>query len=426
MKKLLFIVLDGAADTPVKALGGKTPLEVANKPNINNLARMGENGLMTVMPIPPESDEAVLSLLGYDVFEVYTGRGPLEAVGGGIPFKDGDLAIRCNFGSMVGKNIVDVRSGQISTEEAKQLEWAINEFVKLDNAEFVFKSTMNYRGVLVIKSKSKLSAKISNTHPGYAVRSISALRGDVPISAAVSQPDMTLHTAAPLEHTKEAALAADIVNEFIKRSSQVLQNHPVNLQRKASGLLPANIILTRDAGDAIPKLYNFSKVYGVKWASFAEMPVERGISQLSGMEIIAMPEPSPDLKRNYYVWAQTLIKNLPFYDAMYIHLKGPDVFAHVGDYRGKIKSIEEIDKYFFEPILKRVDLQNTIIVITCDHTTSSTMRVHTENPVPITIAGPDIVPDNVPGFWENACALGSIKSISAVNLMPGLIKMVKR
>ena len=100
MKKLLFVVIDGGADIPIKKLNGKTPFQVAKMPNINNLARMGMNGIMQVLPIPPESDEAVLSLLGYDVFNLYTGRGPLEAVGGGVPFKDGDVALRCNFGTV--------------------------------------------------------------------------------------------------------------------------------------------------------------------------------------------------------------------------------------------------------------------------------------------------------------------------------------
>jgi 2,3-bisphosphoglycerate-independent phosphoglycerate mutase len=285
---------------------------------------------------------------------------------------------------------------------------------------------MNYRGVLVIKSKEKISAKVSNTHPGYALRPIQAAGKDIPVSAALRNPVMVPRKVEPLERTKAATLSADIINEFVRKSSQVMKNHPVNIKRREQGKHEANIILTRDAGDRIPKLYNFSKVYGTKWACFAEMPVERGISQLSGMEIIPMPEPGPDPRKNYMVWAQTLFRNLQFYDAMYIHLKGPDIFAHIGDYEGKIKSIEDIDRYFFGTILKRIDIQNTIIVITCDHTTSCDLKAHTEHPVPLTVIGPDIVPDNVSGFWESSCAQGSIKNINAINLMPRLIRMMKR
>ncbi|MDD5182148.1 MAG: alkaline phosphatase family protein [Candidatus Nanoarchaeia archaeon] len=426
MKKLLFVVIDGAADTPVSALGGKTPLEIAKKPNINNLSRMGTNGLMQVLPIPPESDEAVLSLLGYDVFDVYTGRGPLEAVGGGADFQDGDIAIRCNFGSMENGVIKNVRMDDFSSEDAKKLEWAINEFVKLTNAEFVFRSTAKYRGVLVIKSKEKLSPKITNTHPGYIVRPMTSIYGEVPVSSAVANPDMVMRKVIPMERTKEAAFTAEVVNEFIKKSAEVLKNHPLNIERKAQKKAPANIIITRDAGDRLPKLFSFSKTYDVHWACFAEMPVEKGIAQLSGMELIPMPEASGDVRKDYWIWAQTLIKNIQLYDAVYVHLKGPDIFAHMGDYQGKIQSIENIDKYFFEPVLKRIDLQNTIIVVTCDHTTSCESKSHTDAPVPLTIAGPDIFPDNVSGFSERSCANGAMKSIRAMDLMPMLMKFVKR
>lgn len=426
MKKLLFIVLDGAADTPLNALGGKTPLEVANKPNINMIAKMGTTGLMQVLPIPPESDEAVLSLLGYDVFDVYTGRGPLEAIGGGADFKDGDIAIRCNFGSAKDGEIQNVRVDDFSTEDAKQLEWAINEFVTLTNASFVFKSTTKYRGVLVIKSKEKLSPKITNTHPGYILRPMTSIYGEVPLSEAITNPSSKLQKVVPLAPTKEAIFTADVVNEFIKKSAEVLKNNPLNIKRQAQKKSPANVILTRDAGDRLPKLYNFSKTYGVKWACFAEMPVEKGIAQLSGMDIIPMPEPDADPRKNYWIWAQTLIKNIQFYDALYVHLKGPDVFAHIGDYQGKIKSIEDIDKFFFEQIIKRIDMENTIIVITCDHATSSEKKAHVENPVPVVVAGPGIFPDNVSGFWESACAKGAIKTIRAIDLMPMLMRTLKR
>lgn len=426
MKKLLFIVLDGAADLPLRALGGKTPLEFANKPNINNLSRMGANGLMQVLPIPPESDEAVLSLLGYDVFETYTGRGPLEAVGGGVDFKDGDIALRCNFGSIADGEIKNVRIDDISTEDSKKLEWAINEFVELTNADFIFKSTTKYRGVLVIKSKEKLSAKITNTHPGYVLRPVSSTSGDIMLSSAVTSHSTKLQKVIPLEHTKEAVLTAELVNEFIKKSAEVLKNNPVNLDRESKGKSPANIVITRDAGDRLPKLFNLYKTYGFKWGCFAEMPVEKGIAQLSGMEIIPMPEPSEDTKNNYWVWAQTAIKNIQFYDALYIHLKGPDIFAHVGDYKGKISSIETIDKYFFEPLLKRIDMQNTMIAITCDHATSCEQKSHVDAPVPLTIAGPDIFPDNVQGFWESACANGAIKMIRGIELMPMLMRLMTK
>lgn len=428
MKKLLFVVIDGGSDTPNPKLGGKTPFEVADIPNLNNLARTGMNGIMQVLPIPPESDEAVLSLLGFDVFKVYTGRGPLEAVGGGVPFKDGNLALRCNFGTVEDGEIKDIRAGRINTEEAHELGKAISEFVSLGgDSEFHFQSTTGYRGVLIIKSKHKLSSRVSNTHPGYMVEYLQTAEDKgIPISAAVVKPDMKWHKSVPLESTKAAALSARLVNEFIEKSKTVLEKHPVNLHRISKGLKPANIVLTRDAGVGIPKLFDFFKVYNMRWACFADMPVERGISQLSGMQVIPLPEITKDVENDMKIRAQCLLKNFNFYDAIYIHLKGPDPYAHTGDLKGKIRAIEAVDKYFLGEVLDGIDLKNTIIVVTCDHTTSCEQRAHTADPVPLTITGPYIVPDNVPGFNEKACAQGSLKYFKAIDLMPMLVKLARR
>ncbi|MEM4264060.1 MAG: phosphoglycerate mutase, partial [Candidatus Woesearchaeota archaeon] len=262
----------------------------------------------------------MLSLLGYDVFEIYTGRGPLEAIGGGVDFEDGNVAIRCNFGSFVDGEIKNVRVEDISTEESKKLEQAINEFVQLTNAEFVFKSTMKYRGVLVLKSKQKLSAKITNTHPGYALKPVISTHGSIQLSTALLHSEKKLQKSVPLERTKEASFTSELLNEFIKKSAEVLNNHPVNIERKAQGKEPANVILTRDAGDRLPNLFNLCKTYGLKWGCFAEMPVERGIAHLSGMEIIPLPERGNNPEKYYWIWAQTVIKNMQFYDALYIHV----------------------------------------------------------------------------------------------------------
>jgi len=431
MKKLIFIVIDGGADRPIEKLGYKTPFEVANTPNLDFLSRNGINGIMKILPIPPESDEAVLSLLGFDVFEVYTGRGPLEAIGAGLNFKDGDLALRCNFATVKDTNILDIRAGHITTEEAKELEWAINEKVKLTGAEFEFKSTVGYRGVLVIRSKHKLSSRISNTHPGYNLQFFEPVwdkykeSKGVPLSFAIKKPVMQMASCMPLERSKEAAFSARLVNEFIHKSRYVLENHPVNRRRLAENKPPANIILTRDAGTEIPKLYNFYERYGMRWACFADMPVERGIAQLCGMDVIPMPESTGDIKRDMFIRATALIRNLHFYDAFYIHLKGPDPYAHIGDVEGKIKAIEEIDKNFFTLLLSNIDFENTIVAVTCDHSTPCELKAHSEDPVPIMIAGSEIPPDNTPYFSESTCAKGYLGKISAKYLLPYLIKLSK-
>jgi len=430
MKKLIFIVIDGGADTPNPKINGKTAFEAANIPNVDFLARNGKNGIMQILPIPPESDEAVISLLGYNVFKVYTGRGPLEAIGGGVPFKEGDLALRCNFATVENGNVVNVRAGAISQMEAKELEKSILERVKLTNADFEFKSTAGYRGVLVIKSKEKLSSNITNTHPGYMLHLLDVYwsRGgeikSVPLSGAVKKSSLKLQKCEPLDNSKSAATSARLVNEFIEKSRKVLENHPINKRRIAQGKPPANIILVRDAGTRFPKLYNLSKTFNTRWACFVDMPVERGIAQLSGMDIIPIPPPSENAKRDMEIRVLSLLKNYNLYDAFYIHLKGPDVFSHLGDIEGKVKSIETIDKYFIRPLLKNVDLMNTIIVVTCDHTTSTSKGVHTEDPVPVTIFGAGL-PDSVSKFSEKDCKKGSLGLISSRSLMGYLMKLIK-
>lgn len=431
MKKLLFIVLDGAADLPIPELNGGTPLSVARKPNLDNLARNGTNGLMKVLPIPPESDEAVLSLLGFDVFKVYTGRGPIEADGAGVEFSDGQLALRCNFATADGDKLLDVRAGNISTPEAKDLEKAIVEFVTLTGASFEFRNTVSYRGVLVINSDEKVSPKITNTHPAYSTQffeTIWSRYGDsvsVPISSAELVQKSMVNKCQPLENTREAITAARLVNEFIEKSRIVLEKHPVNLRRAAKGLPMANIILTRDAGTKLPALYDFKQVYQNLWACIADMPIERGIAELSGMTVIPVPESTSNIAKDLNDRVNILLRNITFYDSFYIHLKGPDIFSHKGDPMGKIDSIEKIDQYFFKPLLENIDLRNTIIVVTCDHTTSSKQKAHTDNPVPITISGADIMPDQTFSFSETECAKGSLKYINAINLMPTLMKKVR-
>ncbi|MCD6575875.1 MAG: phosphoglycerate mutase [Nanoarchaeota archaeon] len=430
MKKLLFIVIDGGADTPHPDINGRTAFEAANIPNIDFLARNGRNGVLRILPVPPESDEAVLSLLGYDVFKVYTGRGPLEAVGGGVRFKDGDLALRCNFGTVEGDTIVNIRAGGLTPKEAKELERAIKQYVSLTDAEYEFKATAGYRGVLVIKSREELSPKISNTHPAYKLHffdvtwSRDGFIKSIPLSEALSEPVLKLQKCVPLEKSKAAATSARLVNEFIEKSRLVLETHPINKRRVKEGKPPANIVLVRDAGTALPKLYNLSKTFGVRWASFVDMPVERGIAQLTGMDVIPIPPLSGDARKDMTIRVLTLLKNLNFYDAFYIHLKGPDEFAHLKDIEGKIKSIEAIDEYFFRPLLKNIDLMNTIVVVTCDHTTSTEKGIHTNDPVPITIFGSGL-PDHIPEFSEKSCSKGSLGSTDGRRLMGYLMKLIK-
>lgn len=253
-------------DLPIEELGNKTPLEAADTPNMDFLASHGKTGLMYTVRkgIAPESDVAVISILGYDPFKYGTGRGILEAVGADIEVKDGDLALRCNFATLGGKGeLIDRRVGRdLTIKEAAELCKAINENVKLEShsADFEYKNTVGYRGVLVIRSRHKsLSSKITNTDPGYARMK--------ELGIAEAKISMFLKKCEPTDGSEEAKISAELVNEFVEKSHEVLDKHEVNKKREAEGKLKANVIITRDAGHKLPKFFNINEHYGVRFVS---------------------------------------------------------------------------------------------------------------------------------------------------------------
>ena len=332
MTKLIFVVMDGLGDRPIAALGNKTPLEAAHTPALDSLAAKGSGGMLSVIEgVAPESDAAVLSLLGYDPHKYYTGRGPLEGVGTGAKFKAGMLALRCNFATTSnGSDLKDRRAGRtLTSREAASLAAAINKKVRLANANFKFYASVAHRGVLVISEKAKpkkLSASITNTDPAYEMRN--------GLPNALSTFEMKIKKAIPFDKTAAAARAAELVNEFTAKAFEVMDNHPVNASRRKSGLLPANAILSRDAGNKLPPLYNISKKYGRKWALLADMPLEIGIGELAGMSLVHLPLPT-FTAADYKIRLEKTLAALKKFDCLYIHIKGPDLFGHDGDYLGK-------------------------------------------------------------------------------------------
>ena len=352
MKKLLYIVLDGLGDRPIKELGNKTPLEAANTGNMDGLAKGGRQGFVYTVGegIAPESDIAVISILGYDAHKYYTGRGPLESYAAGLDVRDGDLAYRVNFATAeVGSNkLLDRRVGRnLSTEEATALAEEINRKVKLTSypASFKFKNTIGHRGVLAIyRDGARLSAEVSNTDPAYERHGVFGVAKETFENIALE--------CAPLKDTREAREGAELTNEFVKKSREVLEASGINKKRLNENKKQANIILARDAGDSLPKFPRISDKYGLKFGCFVEMPVERGIALLTGMDVIELPLPTGDMKKDYTHRADKVIDSMDAFDGLYIHIKGPDEPAHDGDFKSKVDSIELIDKYFFENIIQ--------------------------------------------------------------------------
>ena len=413
-KKVLMVVLDGLSGYP-----GESALKKAKKHALNDLVKKSKSGIMETVPgIAPESDSAVLSLLGYDPFKYYTGRGPLEAAGVGIKLKPGELSVRCNFATTSdGRKIIDRRVARsLTSSESKMLERVINARVKLKDAEFTFKATSQHRGVLILKSKQKLSPEITNTDPAYK-------RGKNGIAMAVPKFKMEVQKAKPLKKDKASEFTAKLINEFTKQAYEALNNSTVNRHRKANKLLPANLILCRDYGSHAPDLFNISKKYKMKWAVLADMPLERGIGSLAGMDVIQLSPPTFG-KKDYKERLRKLSKAMQEYDALYIHIKGPDLFGHDGDFNGKKKSIEDIDANFIKPLVEKLDFKKTVLAVTADHSTPCQLAAHSADPVPLLIYTNGIKADKVTSFDVESLKKGSLK-IKGKQLVPKLMKLAR-
>ncbi|MDD5044996.1 MAG: alkaline phosphatase family protein [Candidatus Omnitrophica bacterium] len=424
MKKIIYIVLDGLGDTPLAELNNKTPLEAATTPNLDFLAQKGENGMVYPVDkgVAPESDIAVISLLGYDAQKYYSGRGPLEAFAEGLELNEGNLALRVNFATAGpdGKTITDRRVGRdLISEEALNLAAEINSRVALSGATFEFKHTISHRAVLLIKGmRSKLSGFITNTDPAYDRKGV--------FSVAKEKFANTIIESQPLpgyENLQEAREAAALLNEFTRKSSVVLNNSLVNKKRISENKLPANIILSRDAGDRLPKFPSIESIYHAKFGCFVQMPVERGIALLTGMEVIAIPQSTGHLDVDYPVWTKIALSSMSQYDGVYIHIKGPDEPAHDGEYARKKEIIEAIDKFFFSPFIPKINFENTVICITADHSTVCSKKAHTADPVPILICGANVPSDGSLSFSERAAKHGSLGELKGREIMPLLVRL---
>jgi 2,3-bisphosphoglycerate-independent phosphoglycerate mutase len=425
--KLIYIIIDGLGDLPMEELNGKTTLEAAETPHMDSLARIGKTGLMYTIGkgIAPESDVAVVSILGYNPFQYNVSRGALEAVGAGLNMKTGDIALRCNFATLAPdrKSIINRRAGRdLTAREGNELAKAINEQVKLETcpANLWLKSTMSHRAALVMRSEeTELSSNIDNTDPAYK-----RIDG---VGAADLEAKMVLKKSTPMDDTEEAKIAAKLVNEFTQKSITVLDQHEINKKRVKEGKLKANVILSRDAGHLVPKFPFLSQLYGLSFVCLADMNVERGISKLVGMSLVDLPLPSKDLEKDCKLRVKKLLEVLPHYDCFYIHIKGPDEPGHDGDFNLKSKLIATVDKYFVGNILQQIDLKDHLICITADHATPCGLRAHSDDPVPLLIAGNKLQGDRVKGFSERECNDGELGILKrGTDLMPKLVSYLKK
>ena len=401
-------MLDGCGDRPNRLLNYTTPLEAAYTPNLDRIASKSRMGRVTTVGrgIAPESDIAVFNMLGYSFGKGYPGRGVIEAVGSGLLVRDGDLALRANLASVRGRRILDRRAGRdLAQEEAEALAREVNT-IKLDGATFEFRATISYRGVLVIRSRGGLSAEISNTDPAYA------RVGGFGAAKKTSGAENVL-TCTPEALTEAAARSAKLVNEFTKKSLEVLRASDVNGDRVRQGKLPANCILLRDAGDHVPKLPSFEKKYNMSGTALVEMPAEVGIAKILGMKMVRIKD-RHDMKEKASQFSTELTDG----NVAYVHIKGPDEFGHDGDAVGKKKIIESIDRDFFSVAVRH--LREAKLAVSCDHATPCTLKMHSDDPVPLLITG-DSRGDGK-RFTERNSRLGSLGNLRGRDVLATVLR----
>lgn len=396
--KILLIVLDGGADRPVMIDGnGETPLSSAKTENLDILAEEGISGMMDVLSpgIPPGSDTGHLSLLGYDPYKVYTGRGPIEAAGAGIDVKKGDAAFRCNFATLENGKIIDRRAGRI--RETEELAKAINEEVNLD-VDFIFKRSTGHRAALVFRGDG-LGGDVTASDPkedGRQIKKSKALK-------------------------KGSEKTAEILNDFVEQSIRVLSDHPVNDERAKKGLPRANAILTRGAG-LLPEIERFEERYGLKGAVVAAAGLVIGISRICGLDFVFTEGATGGTDSNVNKKVENALRSLKNHDFVLMNIKGTDEAGHDKNFAKKREFFERIDGAF-ERLL---ELEDTMIAITADHTTSVAIGDHTGDPVPICIHGEGVRSDSINKFDEFNCANGGLGRIRGRDLMPILMDLTNR
>jgi 2,3-bisphosphoglycerate-independent phosphoglycerate mutase len=384
MKKIVSILVDGLADLPIK---GKTPLAQANKPNLNWLSKRGCVGELKLVPkdLDVSSHIANASFLGYNPKKFYLRRGPLEAVGAGIPYEEGHLALRCNFATYENGIIIDRRAGR-NTLGLNEIARSINRSVSLE-VPFLFLRTYGHRAVLILKEK--LSDKISSNDP---------LANGVKVKEVVA-----------LKKTEKAIKTAKLVRKFIAKAHEQINYHPKNAERIEKGLLPANYILVRGAGNRLEVLRpNFLKKWKLKNAiCIAEPGVTKAIAMFAGFSSLTIPELS--FKASLDFIFEHIENLLPEYDFILAHIKGPDEPAHDGNFKRKQKIIERIDEKL--EIFKNF---REILVLTSDHITSCEHKAHMHGPVPLLVYGRG--KDKVKNFDEFSVKKGKLKNFNGRKL----------
>lgn len=419
--KMIYVLLDGVGDLPHPDLNGKTPLESANTPILDKLAKNGVQGTVISVGkgIAPESDIAVFNMLGYKFSHTdYAGRGVIEAIGVGIDFRDGDLALRGNYATLDDSGvIIDRRAGRhIEKDDANNIAKEIEKGIKFSvpNTEVVVSPTIGHRVTVRIRAESKtLSNKITNTDPAYSNI------GGMGVAKAVGD-FLKIEKCLPLQETEESKITSNLVNEFTEQSIEIMRNSPINKKRKQEGKKLLSCILLRDAGNKYPDVIPINDKYSMKFSCIVDMPVELGIS-----EVLKMKAFEAGGLTDYEEKAKVAAKAMETQNAIYVHLKGPDEFGHDGDAIGKMKNIEEIDQRFFKTLMENIDTDKVAIVVSADHSTPCINKGHSDDPVPVLVSAEFIKSDETSRMTEKEAKKGKIGLIVGADVVTTALELIK-
>lgn len=400
--KYIIILADGASDEPIARYGNKTPLMLANTPNIDALCAKSRCGLYKTVPddMPPGSEIANLAVLGYDVKEVFEGRGVLEAASIGVEIKPGDLAMRCNLICIEDGRIKNHSAGHISSEEAAQIIDTLNK--ELSDDVIRFYSGVSYRHLLIMKGGNKhIHCTPPHDVPGTPFR-------DVMVQA----------------KTAEAKHTADLMNQLILKSQKILKDHPVNKARIAAGKDPANSIWMWSPGYK-PAMKTIQELYGKTGAIISAVDLLYGIGAYAGLKPIYVEGATGLYNTNYEGKAKAAVDALKEVDFVYLHIEASDEAGHEGDVELKTKTIEYLDYRVVKYIVEETSKMDEPVAIALlpDHPTPCEKRTHTHDPVPFMIYHPGTTPDEVKEYNEFSVKNGYYGTIQGNEFIRALFQI---
>ena len=418
--KHIIILGDGMADLPVERLGGKTLLQYVHKPMMDQLAREGRCGRLITVPegFPPGSEVANTAILGYDLNKVYEGRGPLEAASIGYEMADDDFAIRCNIITLEDGKIITHNGGNLETQDAdvlirylnETLAKPINEREGCERVKFI--TGIQYRHLLVIKGGNKhIVCAPPHDHPNEAWRELLVkAEENAPVEAGRLTPQQT----------------ADLINELILKSQELLAKHPYNVAKAAKGERQANSIWPWSGGYR-PSMETLMQQYPqVKSGTvISAVDLIRGIGHYAGLKIVEVPGATGLADTNYEGKAQAAIEALEKDDFVFVHVEASDEAGHDGDLELKLKTIEYLDQRLIAPIYNKVATWTdpVCIAVLPDHLTPVEQRIHVGQPVPFLIWYSGIVPDDVQQYDEVSCLSGSYGLLKLNEFMQTLMSI---